>query len=163
MTTQIQLRRDTTANWAAANPVLAEGEIGMDMTANAFKVGDGSSSWADIEYAGGGTDLDGYATESWVSVNYQPKGTYLVPNDLNPYATQTWVSQQGYATQTFVSENYQRKGSYLTNETDPTVPDHVKGITQDDIDGWNAGGGSGGSIADGDTAVSYTHLTLPTT
>ena len=28
-------------------------------------------------------------------------------------------------------------------ETDPTVPEHVKGITQDDIDTWNAGGGGG--------------------
>ena len=32
-------------------------------------------------------------------------------------------------------------GEYLKDETDPTVPDHVKAITQDDIDGWNAGGG----------------------
>ena len=33
----------------------------------------------------------------------------------------------------------------LPPEEDPTVPDHVKGITQADIDRWNAGGsGSGG-------------------
>lgn len=32
-------------------------------------------------------------------------------------------------------------GVYLKDETDPTVPDHVKGITQTDIDNWNAGGG----------------------
>lgn len=34
----------------------------------------------------------------------------------------------------------------VVEETDPTVPDHVKAITQADIDKWNSGtGGSGGS------------------
>jgi hypothetical protein len=28
-------------------------------------------------------------------------------------------------------------GSYLTKESDPTVPEHVKGISQEDIDNWN--------------------------
>jgi len=36
--------------------------------------------------------------------------------------------------------------AYLTEETDPTVPTHVKDITQDNIDFWNAGGG--GSLSD---------------
>ena len=36
--------------------------------------------------------------------------------------------------------------AYLTEETDPTVPVHVKGITQENIDFWNAGGG--GSLSD---------------
>ena len=31
----------------------------------------------------------------------------------------------------------------IDTETDPTVPQHVKDITQADIDAWNAGGGSG--------------------
>lgn len=41
---------------------------------------------------------------------------------------------------------YQPKGNYLTDftETDPTVPNHVKGITQNDINNWNnaASGGA---------------------
>ena len=39
-------------------------------------------------------------------------------------------------------------GDYLKDETDPTVPAHVKGITQDDIDSWNAGGSGGASTWD---------------
>ena len=35
----------------------------------------------------------------------------------------------------------------LPPEEDPTVPDHVKGITQADIDRWNAGGSGGGGTA----------------
>jgi hypothetical protein len=105
-----------------------------------------SFGWGDHKSQGYLTSavLDGYATESWVSVNYQPKGSYLTPSSLNGYATQTWVSQQGYATQSWVGQNYQPKGSYLTSESDPTVPAHVKAITTTDINKWNnppAGGG----------------------
>lgn len=57
MSTQIQIRRDTTANWESANPVLAEGELGYDLTAGQFKVGDGTSAWMALEYSGGGDDL----------------------------------------------------------------------------------------------------------
>ncbi|MBQ8465286.1 MAG: hypothetical protein IJ545_04675 [Alphaproteobacteria bacterium] len=45
MATKIQLRQDTAANWNSANPVLASGEIGVDLTNKDFKVGDGSTSW----------------------------------------------------------------------------------------------------------------------
>ena len=43
---KIQLRRDTSANWASANPVLAQGEPGMDTTTGVVKVGDGSTAWS---------------------------------------------------------------------------------------------------------------------
>ena len=51
MSTQIQIRRDTTANWESVNPVLADGEIGYDTTVNKFKVGNGTDAWRDIEYS----------------------------------------------------------------------------------------------------------------
>jgi hypothetical protein len=53
MATKIQLRRDTTVNWAAGNPVLAEGEIGIDLTINRMKVGDGVKTWALLPYTAG--------------------------------------------------------------------------------------------------------------
>ena len=43
-----QFRRDTTANWLAVNPVLAEGEPGWDVTAKRLKIGDGVTAWADL-------------------------------------------------------------------------------------------------------------------
>lgn len=49
--TQIQLRRDTTSNWTSINPVLAAGEIGVDLTNNKFKIGDGASNWNTLLYA----------------------------------------------------------------------------------------------------------------
>jgi hypothetical protein len=39
------MRRGTAAEWAAANPVLAEGEPGWDTTNDRFKVGNGYAAW----------------------------------------------------------------------------------------------------------------------
>ena len=48
--TIIQLRRDTGANWESSNPVLRIGEVGIDMTRNRMKVGDGINAWKDRPY-----------------------------------------------------------------------------------------------------------------
>lgn len=50
MATRILLRRDTSANWASANPVLANGEIGYDTTLDRIKVGDGSTAWSSLPF-----------------------------------------------------------------------------------------------------------------
>ncbi len=42
----IQLRRGTTAEWAAANPVLAAGEPGLDTDTKQSKIGDGTTAWS---------------------------------------------------------------------------------------------------------------------
>jgi len=47
----LQLRRDTAANWTSSNPTLAEGEIGVETDTLKFKIGDGSTAWADLDYA----------------------------------------------------------------------------------------------------------------
>lgn len=63
MTNKIQLRRDTTANWTRVNPILDDGEPGLDITLNQIKYGDGSTAWNDLSYASGGlTDVDGVVT-----------------------------------------------------------------------------------------------------
>ena len=48
--TKIKIRRDTSSNWAAVNPVLELGEIGADMTKHGLKVGDGSSRWSALPF-----------------------------------------------------------------------------------------------------------------
>ena len=61
MAVQIQFRRDTTANWASANSVLAAGEMGINTSTNQFKIGDGTTAWNSLSYAplsGTVADLD---------------------------------------------------------------------------------------------------------
>ena len=48
-------RRDTAGNWSSVNPVLAAGEIGVELGAEIkFKIGDGSTPWNGLAYFSGG-------------------------------------------------------------------------------------------------------------
>lgn len=50
MPIQIQIRRDTAANWTAANPVLAAGEWGLETDTGKLKLGDGTTAWTSLAY-----------------------------------------------------------------------------------------------------------------
>jgi len=45
-----QIRRDTAANWTAANPTLLEGEWALETDTALTKLGDGSTPWNDLKY-----------------------------------------------------------------------------------------------------------------
>jgi hypothetical protein len=51
--TTFQFRRDTTAGWSAANPILASGELGINTDNRTFKVGDGVTAWNALAFAAG--------------------------------------------------------------------------------------------------------------
>ena len=55
----MQQRRGTAAQWTAANPTLAAGEIGFETDTNQFKIGNGSSAWAVLSYFKNLDGLDG--------------------------------------------------------------------------------------------------------
>lgn len=54
MPNTVKLRRGTATQWAANNPVLASGEVGIELSVGgspqAFKVGNGTSSWNALPY-----------------------------------------------------------------------------------------------------------------
>lgn len=83
MSIQIQIRRDSTENWVAKNPILAEGEIGFDLTENNLKVGDGTSTWTELEY-------NGLHKEDFVtSVNSQQGDVVLSAADVGALTDET--------------------------------------------------------------------------
>jgi hypothetical protein len=47
---QMAQRKDTAANWTAANPILLSGEIGYETDTKKFKIGDGSTNWNTLAY-----------------------------------------------------------------------------------------------------------------
>lgn len=51
MAVTIQLRRDTAANWTSANPVLAQGEFGLETDTARYKIGNGSTAWTSLAYS----------------------------------------------------------------------------------------------------------------
>jgi hypothetical protein len=49
-TVRIQVRRGTAAEWTAANPTLAAGEMGVETDTRKIKVGTGSTAWTSLSY-----------------------------------------------------------------------------------------------------------------
>ena len=78
-------------------------------------------------------DLSSYATQSWVSSNYQPKGSYLVASDLTPYATTVWVDS-AYApkghTHDYAASNHTHSNYAASNHT------HSGYLTSSDLTGY---------------------------
>lgn len=81
MAVQIQLRNDTSANWASANPTLARGEVGVETDTFLMKVGDGSTAWNSLQYISvdksqvSYTHTQGAASNTWSiahNLNYFP-------------------------------------------------------------------------------------------
>jgi len=48
--TRIQIRRDTAANWTTANPILREGEMGLETDTLKIKVGNSVAAWSARPY-----------------------------------------------------------------------------------------------------------------
>ena len=60
MSVSIRLRQDTAEQWESNNPVLHQGELGVDTTNMKMKLGDGFQRWKALPYVG---DLDEVRTE----------------------------------------------------------------------------------------------------
>ena len=50
----ILLRKGSSSEWSSANPVLASGEPGFDITNNILKIGDGVTTWPNLDPIGSG-------------------------------------------------------------------------------------------------------------
>lgn len=57
--TKILLRNDTATAWSTANPVLLEGEIGIEIDTNKFKIGNGRKHWIELSYVGTQVEVTG--------------------------------------------------------------------------------------------------------
>ena len=86
----MQQRRGTAAQWTAANPVLAAGEIGFETDTSKFKMGNGSSNWAALTYFANAAELasiiDG-APDLLNTLNELAAAIGDDPNFLTNYAT----------------------------------------------------------------------------
>lgn len=80
---RIQLRRDLANNWQGVNPVLAEGEMGIETDTRKFKFGDGITTWNHLAYASGVFEED------------VPTKVSQLRNDSN-YVTSTSLSKKGF-------------------------------------------------------------------
>lgn len=93
MAVQIQIRRGTATQWTTANPILAEGELGVESDTSQLKVGDGVTAWTSLSYftpTGNLTSLvDVAITSATLGQVLQYNGTSWVNADINALPDQT--------------------------------------------------------------------------
>ncbi len=81
---QFQVRRGTAAEWIAANPVLASGELGFETDTLKLKCGDGLTSWSLLAYVNS-SSVGGYP----VALSSLMDGDVLVFHQ----ASSSWVNR----------------------------------------------------------------------
>ena len=96
MATKIQFRKDTGANWSSVNPVLADGEMGLNTTDRTFKLGNGVTAWNSLTTISGpagkgisnivrtsGTGLAGSTDTYTITFSDTSTTTFMVVNGTN--------------------------------------------------------------------------------
>ncbi len=107
MPNRIQLRRGNEADWTSTNPLLAEGEISVELDTGKFKIGNGVDYWNDLAYASGPAGPSGPVGPSGatgtsqlslltdVDVSQVTTGSILVYQvGINKWVSTTTLSQQ---------------------------------------------------------------------
>lgn len=89
MAAQIKLRRGTSQQWSQSTRILAQGEIGLDITLNKVKVGNGSSLWAALP---------------WL---------HITPTELTTQASSTLTSANSYTDQAVTSLGTSSTSTYV--------------------------------------------------
>lgn len=74
---KILLRNDTAANWTTENPVLGKGELGIEIDTAKFKIGDGTTAWGSLNYAG--TVVSASATNGHITIDGTDTTVYTLP------------------------------------------------------------------------------------
>jgi hypothetical protein len=115
MAQQIQFRNDTAANWASANPILAIGEMGIELDTDQFKIGDGVATWNSLPYGG----IQGDAGQFTISAVNPPAGAQTGDAWFNSASGQIYIYFDGYWVES-ASSNAGVQGP--TGATGPTGP-----------------------------------------
>ena len=92
LNTRIITRNDTAANWGSNNPILLQGEIGIERVTNKFKVGDGVTAWNSLAYV---SNLEGT-----VSIVEDP--SYPESSDYDYEIGTLWVGTVSEVTKFFI-------------------------------------------------------------
>jgi len=117
---QIQFRRDTSISWTNANPVLASGEMGIELDTKQFKIGDGNTRWSLLPYGG----IQGPAGPAGLIL---PPTTPQIGQVLTyvggPPSGIQWRNQLSYNTTTATIRGTKAATNFdFTTLTSPTIP-----------------------------------------
>jgi hypothetical protein len=159
---QIQFRRDTSVTWTFANPVLASGEMGIELDTKQFKIGDGRTHWRDLPYGGiqGPPGPAGLILPSTTPIS----GQVLTYVGGSPSPIQ-WRNQLSYDTSTVIIRASMATGQNATG-FDFSNPNWPTPVQSSFATGYTAGtqANPGGTNTDGFSLMlnpSYTMVNLP--
>lgn len=116
MAVKVQFRRGTASEWATANPILSQGEVGYEFDTGRFKVGNGSQAWNSLPYSSGPTGPTGPSSTATV-------GTVTT---LGPGASAT-VTNSGTATAAVYNFGIPQGVTGPVGPTGPTGPQGSSG------------------------------------
>jgi hypothetical protein len=138
MATRIQFRRGLAANWTSANPTLAQGEMGVELDTDFFKIGDGVTAWNSLGYGGlqgpQGTSINvigSVETEEDLPESGEQNDAYIVQSNGDLYV---WdLTQWDNVGQIVGPQGPQgiQGATGPQGETGPTGPQGIKGDTGD--------------------------------
>jgi len=128
MATRMQQRRGTAAQWTAANPVLAAGEIGFETDTNKFKMGNGSSAWTALTYFANAAELAAIIDSAPETLNTLNELAAAIQDDpaffttvaANLEAHRTATGVHGVADMTLLQTATQVSTSISTHNSDTT-------------------------------------------
>lgn len=155
MTTKMQQRRGTAAQWTSANTVLAAGEMGVETDTHRVKCGDGSTAWNSLSYL---TLADGEVTSAKILdgtiVNADISSSAAISSAKLVFGTATHTagtgSPEGVVTAT--------PGSTFL-QTNSTVDARGFIVWRK----WTGTGNTGWQVFDGNTGLVTLPATLPLT
>lgn len=146
MAQQIQFRRGTSSEWTASNPILAQGEFGLDITQNKFKIGTGVTSWNYLNY---GADFVSYASTAGISTFAQ--GLSGTPNISVGIVTASRIAVSGGGTFTGIvtATSFSGSGNNLTGiVTSIVAGSNVSISTSTGAVTISVSGGGGGGVSE---------------
>ena len=79
--TRLVHRKDLSTKWSSVNPILLDGEMGIEKDTRKFKIGDGVTSWNDLPYAN--VTYDVFNAKFSVGNDENTPGTAPVRDDSN--------------------------------------------------------------------------------
>jgi len=102
MTSRLQNRRDTAANWTTNNPTLAAGEIGYETDTGKLKIGTGSANWTTLGYTQNGTVTSIIAGTGLTGGTITSTGTVALSTPVSVANGGTGISSFGTGVATFL-------------------------------------------------------------
>lgn len=118
-------RNDLAANWKSSNPILAAGELGLEIDTGMIKIGNGQQSWNEItDYINPQTEDKQFEIQIYASVEDFPNAAEAKDN----------IFYLAPGTETYHYDMYQRRLHKKTREEEVEVPiEETKDTTTESV------------------------------